>query len=351
MEEGKIEVQGENKSVVTKSGSMRLFIILGVVAVVVAGAVGLTVYRAYAQSASDKLTLEVAKLVNLPAAKVGSDKISYVDYISDLQAIRIMRDYDKAQRASGANMDTSPGADLTDQQMTDQVLWRLVNNLLVEKEAQKYGIKIEDADVKNLKNQMLSQFKDASALDQELMKRYGWTMSDYEQKVIRPFILQSKLTKQIAEDPKTKEPLKAQAQQILDQVLKGADFAALAKKYNGDSTANTGGDVGWFSKGQMVPEFEQAAFSLKKGEIYPTLVESQYGYHIIRLDDRKTDKVKDAAGKMQNLEQVRASQILFRFPDLMTKLEQEVKDNQPHLYIKVHNPFTDLNAPSTPTAQ
>ena len=330
-----------------KKQNTRLFVLLGAAVVVLGAVIGVGVYKVYAKTATDKFSLAIARALNLPAVKVGTDKIPYTAYAEDLKAIHAMRDYDKAQREAGIAPDRSPGADLTEEQMTDQVLWRLVNNLLVNNAAKKYAVAIEDKDVETLKAQMLQQFKDEAAANEELTKRYGWDMKIYEQKVMRPFILQTKLAQQIKDDAKTKEDLKAQAEKVLEEVKNGGDFPALAKQYNTDSTGERGGDLGWFGKGEMVPEFEQAAFSIKKGEVYPTLVESVYGYHIIRLDDKRTEKVKDANGKTVNQAQVRASQVLFRFPDLLSYLEKQAKDGNIRLYLKVHNPFAELETTAT----
>ncbi len=322
--------------------SMKRYVWLGVAVVVVGAIAGLGIYKVYAKTATDKFSLAIAKALNLPAVKVGSEKIPYTAFVEDLQAINTMRAYDKTQRDSGLTPDRSPGADLTEEQMTDQVLWRLVNNLLVNEAAKKFAVTVEDTDVQTLKAQMLQQFKDEAAANEELTKRYGWTMAVYEQKVMRPFILQTKLAQKLKDDPKMKEDLKAQAEKVLEEVKTGSDFAALATKYNTDSTSERGGDLGWFGKGEMVPEFEQAAFSLKKGEVFPTLVESMYGYHIVRLVDKKTERVKNELGKMVNVEQARASQILFRFPDLLSYLDQQAKEGNIRFYLRVHNPFAEL---------
>jgi parvulin-like peptidyl-prolyl isomerase len=319
----------------------RFFVLLGLAAAVVAVG-GFGAYKVYAKTSTDKFSLAIAKVFRLPALKVGDEKILYPAYVDDLKAIHIMRDYDKAQRDAGAAQDRSPGADLTEEQMSDQVLWRLVNNLLVESAAKKYGIAVEDKDIQNLKEQMLRQFKDEIAANEELNKRYGWNMGVYEQKVMRPFVLQTKLSQKIKEDVKTKENARTQAEKILQEIKNGADFAALAKQYSSDSSGERGGDLGWFGKGEMVLPFEQAVYSLKKGEIYPTLVETVYGYHVVKLDDRKTEKVKNAQGKIVNAEKARASHILFRFDDLTTYLDRAAKNAKIRLYINVHNPFAGL---------
>jgi peptidyl-prolyl cis-trans isomerase D len=86
--------------------------------------------------------------------------------------------------------------------------------------------------------------------------------------------------------------VRAQAEQVLKEAKSGADFAALAKKYSQDeSNAQQGGDLDYFSRGRMVPEFENAAFALKPGEI-SDLVKTEFGYHIIKITDRKPAVVR-----------------------------------------------------------
>jgi peptidyl-prolyl cis-trans isomerase C len=76
----------------------------------------------------------------------------------------------------------------------------------------------------------------------------------------------------------------AQAKSIIEQLDKGADFAALAKQYSKDPAAQNGGDLGWFKKGDMVPEFADAAFALKPGQWTQTPVKTQFGWHVIKVE-------------------------------------------------------------------
>jgi peptidyl-prolyl cis-trans isomerase C len=93
-------------------------------------------------------------------------------------------------------------------------------------------------------------------------------------------------------DPNTdpnaaKAKAKAKAEELLGQIKAGgADFATLAKANSQCPTAASGGDLGFFPRGKMAPPFEKAAFELKVGQV-SDIVETQYGYHIIRVADRK----------------------------------------------------------------
>jgi len=87
-------------------------------------------------------------------------------------------------------------------------------------------------------------------------------------------------------DAATKQAARAKAQQVLKQVKAGGDFAALAKANSQDGSAQNGGDLGFFPKGQMEPTFEKTAFSLKPGTT-SGIVETPFGFHIIKVLERR----------------------------------------------------------------
>lgn len=97
---------------------------------------------------------------------------------------------------------------------------------------------------------------------------------------------------------KDEAAVRAAAEKVLAEARGGADFAELAKKYSEDeSNAATGGDLDYFGRGRMAPEFEEASFSLQPGAI-SDLVKTQFGFHIIKVVDKRP-------GAVQTIEQVR----------------------------------------------
>jgi len=99
---------------------------------------------------------------------------------------------------------------------------------------------------------------------------------------------------------------RGKAEEVLNRIRGGEDFNKLAQEFSTDtSNKDKGGDLGWFSHGDMVKEFSDAAFALKPGEV-SNIVETRYGFHIIKLDERRTEE-KD--GKKE--EQVHARHILI----------------------------------------
>ena len=83
-------------------------------------------------------------------------------------------------------------------------------------------------------------------------------------------------------------------QEILNELKHGANFQRLAQIKSLCPSGKTGGDLGWFNAKQMVKEFSDAAFALKKGEFTKTPVKTQFGYHVIFVEDKKNkEKVKN----------------------------------------------------------
>src|SRR2546425_980377 len=119
--------------------------------------------------------------------------------------------------------------------------------------------------------------------------------------------------------------VKAKAEEVLKQAKAGADFAELAKKNSEDEqSAKNGGDLDYFGRGRMVPEFDQAVFAMQPNQT-SDLVKTQYGYHIIKLVDKKVATTKPLAEVRQQItDQLGYERAQAQAADLAQKLEKQI---------------------------
>ena len=103
-------------------------------------------------------------------------------------------------------------------------------------------------------------------------------------------------------DAAAKKKARAEIDAVLKQAKAGADFAKLAQQHSQDGSAAQGGDLNFFPKGQMVPEFDQVAFALKPGQI-SDVVTTQFGYHIIKVTEHKPARVVPLEEASQQIKQ------------------------------------------------
>ncbi len=149
----------------------------------------------------------------------------------------------------------------------------------------------------------LEEFQEAYGNYLETLKQVaGLSETDYK-KLVEADLLQRKLEAVLqARVPTAAEQVHARhilvqneemARLVLNRLRAGDDFAAVAKEFSQDTTTKEqGGDLGWFPRGRMVPEFEEAAFSLPVGEVSEP-VKTQYGYHIIKVEERDPNRPLD----------------------------------------------------------
>lgn len=165
--------------------------------------------------------------------------------------------------------------------------------------------------------------KTTAVSDEEIQKYYDEHKSEfYKNEVKASHILISTLDKdgKPLSEAKKKEA-KKKAEEVLKKAKAGEDFAALAKEYSDDpGSAANGGDLGYFGKGVMVKPFEEAAFSLKPGEI-SGIVESDYGYHIIKV----FDKVDEQQPLSEVKDTIKTTLLNEKYTQYVEKLTKEAK--------------------------
>lgn len=186
-----------------------------------------------------------------------------------------------------------PATEATAEQK-NQLLENLIRGELVAADAEKNGIAKQPETQAvlqlarlNVLQQASSQayLKERKATDEELKKEYDTQVAA--------------LAKTEYHARHILVATEAFAQKLIQQLDKGAKFEELAKKESMDPSKENGGDLGWFTPDRMVPPFSAAVVGLTKGEYTKTPVQTQYGWHVIRLDDTRDlapppyDSVKD----------------------------------------------------------
>ena len=269
-----------------------------------------------------------ARVLDKVAAKVNSEIITLSAIEERAELLR--------QKYVGAPISIS------EQDLLKDALNMIIEERLQIQEGKKYGFIVDeyaiDAAVEDIKKK--NNLADGQL--QEMLKREGRTLESYKNH-IRDQILVSKITqfeignrvkvseksiikyykknqKEFWEEGKVKtrhilfisergssenrrRAKLRQAKKVLSEIRKGSDFSKLANKYSEDVSASSGGDVGFVKRGKMVREFEEAVFSLKPGQI-SDIVETEYGYHIIKVDEvlpGKTLTLKDVKNRIHKI--------------------------------------------------
>src|SRR5574341_1468469 len=230
---------------------------------------------------------------------------------------------------------TNPSPDQT-QKLRNDVLEQMINDRLILVQAEKdTSLKVTPNEIENALEQHIERLKSQFGSEEEFLKQLekeNLTLKDLKRRFrqeVRNQILKDRLVQKrvakvnvsakalkdfyelykdsIPEQPAsvhlahillnvqasqtTLDSLKTALEKIRQEIISGADFASLAADYSQDPTAKTGGDLGFFQKGELDPDFEKTAFSLKPGEV-SGVVQTQFGFHLIKLEEKKGDQIR-----------------------------------------------------------
>ncbi len=290
---------------------------------------------------------EPIKTSNTIAAEVNGIKIPMAKFTSQLQTV--LQQY----ASQGVTVKDSQKA-----QIRKKVLDNLIGQELLYQDAEKKGITVTQQEITTQLDGIKKQFKDdaqyqsalkSQGITEDFLKsdiKMNITLNKYIDKTFKPKVVitdaedaafyganpqyfsqpeQIRASHILIKVPKdadaaTKAAARKKIEDVQKQLKNGAKFSDLAKKVSEGPSSKNGGDLGFFSRGQMVKPFEDAAFALKKGEI-SNIVETQFGYHIIKLTDRKAaglvpyDKVKKQI--QDYLFQVKLGEVIQKYIDTL----------------------------------
>ncbi|HHW11768.1 MAG TPA: foldase [Firmicutes bacterium] len=200
-------------------------------------------------------------------------------------------------------------------QAGQQGLNLLIAQKIVDLEAKKQKITVTEAEIEEALTKYYDYYGGEESFTQIMAVR-GTSLAEVKKNIVNTLKIKKLLEPKIKvteeemkaffeknkEDFAQKEQVKArhilvatekEAKEIKEKLAKGEDFAALAKEYSLDeSTKNNGGQLGFFNRGDMTPEFEKAAFALAVGEVSAP-VKTEYGYHLIKVEEKKQAAAPD----------------------------------------------------------
>lgn len=172
-----------------------------------------------------------------------------------------------------------------------QLLNKTIEDKIVEILAKEANIKITPEMAAQDVERKIDQYGDAKKVQAKLEK-YNWTMRDFENNIVIPALYREKLLVSFVQSDETRPKALEKIKNAQADLNNNKDFSDVAKTYSEGESAAKDGYVGWFSKDEMLPEISAVSFSMKKADV-SDILESSLGYHIIKIENRRTENGQD----------------------------------------------------------
>lgn len=187
-----------------------------------------------------------------------------------------------------------------------EVLNKMIEDEAIMKLARDRDISVSDDTVKEGLRRKLDEYGSGTEVRENLDKLYGWTLADFENKVVRPSLYQEKLVERFVEETDLSSDAKERVEAARKMLQDGASFAEAAKQHSEGQTASDGGDLGWFTLSDLAPELRTPVSSQKVG-VPSDMIESALGFHIVLVEEKKKEAGKD----LYRLRQIFAKKTTF----------------------------------------
>lgn len=204
------------------------------------------------------------------------------------------------------------------------LLNKLIENQIIEKLAESRGIVITKEMASQNVQRELDHYGNGSEVEKTLANLYDWNIDDFKEKIVKPDMYRAELDKKRQIESSDFAQAKNKITQAQQEIAGEGDFSAVAQKYSEGESAKNGGDLGWFSAAQMMPEIAISAFLMKKGE-HSNIIESPIGFHLIQIDDKKTE---------DGIDKVKIRQILVRTESFSDWLFEQEKNMNVFVWLK-----------------
>lgn len=252
-----------------------------------------------------------------PAVITNSKVITYKEYRDDLDTLRYY--------FSNNPMGTESGAAPSESEIVVTVLNRLVYDNVLRSLVKEHNIAVTEEELEAQLQTIAESQGSREEVSKLLSQLYGWDEAQFKEKILKPYIWLTKLETVLTDNGTLNQNASTRADEVLAKVKAGdTPFEDLATEYSEDTSASVGGDLGFFGAGEMVQEFEQAVEALEPGEV-SDVVQTQFGYHIIKLEEKVDDPDKGV--------QYHARHILIRTKTIDEFVNEEIADASVHIWV------------------
>jgi hypothetical protein len=302
-----------------KDKKVKISTIIYAIAIVILSLLVIFAVLIYGFGMDNRLTQKAEQIFPYPAAVIGGVHfISASNLNKNLLAVqKFYENQDFGSVGLTVDFDSADGQKRLKIKEKD-ALTKMIENRIIEILANKKGITLTKDAIDQALAKRIAENGSQETLVDNLQRLYGWTITDFEERIVKADLYKEKLAEKIRQTESDSVEARKKIDQALADLKNKKDFGQLAQNYSNGDSAKNGGELGWFSADQMLPELAVAAFNMKKGDTSEVL-ESSLGFHIIQLEDTKTE---------DGVDKVRLRQIFVRtktFPDWLLDQEKTMK--------------------------
>lgn len=237
-----------------------------------------------------KISAQISKVVPFPAAIVGFNDIIFMKEV-EANLATVEKFYESQNfGAEGLRVDfTTEEGKKRLRIKQREVLDKMVEDRIIENLAKKQGISVTNADAQKVLTLKLNEFGTAEDVKADLKNSYGWDIDDFKEKVVIPSLYADALALKVANENPDEIQAKSKMEKAQKELASGKEFVQVVRSYSEGASKDEGGELGWVTKDQVLPELQKELFEngdFKAGSI----IESSIGFHLVEIRDSKEEE-------------------------------------------------------------
>ncbi len=238
------------------------------------------------------LAVRIARLIPLPVVSIGwSDVVTSRDLGENMLSIRrFYESQDFSKVGMRIDFSTEDGQMRLKLREKD-LLNKMIEDRAMERLAHSHGIFVTPEEAQRGVEMKLAELGTETRVEQSLARLYGWTLSDFSAKVVRPSLYEEKLREEFGKDTKQREGASEKIEKAAAKLKQGVSFSDVAQEFSEGQTASKGGELGWFTIDDLAPDLQKPVEKAKRN-VVSDIVESDLGFHLLLVEETKFENGK-----------------------------------------------------------